>query len=570
MIIKCFKKDVTIVLVSLSVLVATPCFADTSPVRIKGAGLTPYMSIKAAPQFVSNCSPRVKSILVICWWEDMEPENGTFEFASYFNELIKQAHEKEFHIMTMIWVGPNSPKWIYEDGVPLVKSSKNNWDFPYYFSERYNFFLRRMINAFADYIRNLPKKDRALFVGHQIAEGSTGDTSGYGGKVNDPKYEINNDEWRDYRLKVWQWYLEAFQEGDHTLIPFMFTDDANTDLERDWQIENLAVFGAKKGQFGHGYNNNDNGERLTTWNAFQKKAQDKGKTIFARGEFDKILLRAGWVKKDTPMVFYWSMLMALHTNIDFWNPADVLFNDERLHAAMDFYNTYAGWKDPSKAPGAFCALRKTLNADNIDEFPESEFGRAARPSTDRYVAIQKAYADRGARIEDLSVINKHAIACRRRKGINDVGWDFTPGNFERYLVQINPDTTSIGWWNIHNNSEVYGRFARSTDFKTGKTQMFFRFAKGFFLKPEGNEVIVKITWFDEHPGSWSLCYPSAESGHVKKAGIVTGSGIKKWQTAEFVIKDADFSASCENNCDLIIQHEKGLDTKFHMIEAIRN
>ena len=211
-----------------------------------------------------------------------------------------------------------------------------------------------------------------------------------------------------------------------------------------------------------------------------------------------------------------------------------------------------------------------MNADKIDEFPESEFGKAVRPSTDRFVAIQKAYADRGARIEDISVINKHAIACRRRKGINDVGWDFTPGNFERYMFQINPDRTSIGCWNIQNNSEVYGRFARSTDFKTGKTKLFFRLAKGFFLKPEGNEVTVKITWFDEHSGSWSLRYLSAESGDIKKAGMVIGCGIKKWQTAEFRIKDADFSSSCENNSDLIIQHEKGLDTKFHMIEVIRN
>ena len=56
-------------------------------------------------------------------------------------------------------------------------------------------------------------------------------------------------------------------------------------------------------------------------------------------------------------------------------------------------------------------------------------------------------------------------------GINDVGWNIFPGNYERYLHQINANETSAGYWNIDAPAQpnsVYGRFGRGFDLNKDK------------------------------------------------------------------------------------------------------
>jgi hypothetical protein len=83
-----------------------------------------------------------------------------------------------------------------------------------------------------------------------------------------------------------------------------------------------------------------------------------------------------------------------------------------------------------------CALRDGLDASDIVRFPENLYGRAQRGSSSRYTKIANEFAVRGAKLEDVRSAMDDELSNIGAKGINDVGWDILPGNYERYLHQI--------------------------------------------------------------------------------------------------------------------------------------
>src|SRR5690606_7702945 len=141
-----------------------------------------------------------------------------------------------------IWVGPSAPDWLYAHGVPLVQVAAGpRWKHPYYFSKGCGNDFYRFIDAFAKYTNKLTAADAKLIHFIQVCEGSTGDTGPYQGasKPIDEAYEIAKEDWMDYRMEVWEQYRTAMWKDGRTVLPMLFTDDANTDRERDWQLAHL-------------------------------------------------------------------------------------------------------------------------------------------------------------------------------------------------------------------------------------------------------------------------------------------------------------------------------------------
>src|SRR6185295_10791598 len=103
-------------------------------------------------------------------------------------------------------------------------------------------------------------------------------------------------------------------------------------------------------------------------------------------------------------------------------------------------------------------------------FPEGIYGKAERGNANRYIKIVNEFASNGARLEDVNNAMSDEMSNLGAKGLNDVGWDIFPGNYERYLHQIKANETSVGYWNVEtgNKNDIYGRFARGFDLAKGK------------------------------------------------------------------------------------------------------
>ena len=108
------------------------------------------------------------------------------------------------------------------------------------------------------------------------------------------------------------------------------------------------------------------------------------------------------------------------------------------------------------------ALRQGLDAADIRRFPEAKFGKAIRSNLQRYSKIAESYSHRGAMQGDPQKAVGGVMLNRQSEDYNDVGWDILPGNYSRFLSQIRPDETSIGWWHKGPKKSVYGRFARES------------------------------------------------------------------------------------------------------------
>ena len=130
------------------------------------------------------------------------------------------------------------------------------------------------------------------------------------------------------------------------------------------------------------------------------------------------------------------------------------------------------------------------------------------------------------------------MVSRRRSTYNDVGWEITRGNWDKYIEQIDPDETSVGWWQI--DRSIYGRFARGFEPGSGKDSMFFDLDDNFFGGEALNgsqDIKVSLTYLDGDPGSWQLNY-DATDGSIKTAMEITNTGSGGWKTETVTITDA--------------------------------
>jgi hypothetical protein len=239
--------------------------------------------------------------------------------------------------------------------------------------------------------------------------------------------------------------------------------------------------------------------------------------------------------------------------LDIWNVPHKALKNQANFPAFVFFNRYAGHTDPATAPAAFCALRVGLDASDFDRFPAAEFGgkQGKKRYLERYVRIADAYSKNGARLDDPQKAVGGGMINRKRNGSNDVGWGILPGNYYRFLTQLDPGSGDVGLWNV--DESVYGRFARAFEHRSGKTQMRFKLDETFKAKA----VTVSVTYLDKGTGTWSL-------------GISGRSGAKRVQnTSSGLWKTETVSLPGSALGELLLKHERGDDTVFHMVEIER-
>jgi hypothetical protein len=141
---------------------------------------------------------------------------------------------------------------------------------------------------------------------------------------------------------------------------------------------------------------------------------------------------------------------------------------------------------------------------------------------------------------------------RKRDGSNDVGWGILPGNYSRFLTQLDPGFGDVGFWNV--DQSLYGRFARGFDHKSGKTKMRFQLDNAF----QAETIAVNVTYLDRGQGAWSLSVPGSSAEQLFR-----NSGSGQWITATTMMPRKHLLDG-----QVLLNYEGGEDTMFHLIEII--
>lgn len=351
-------------------------------------------------------------------------------------------------------------------------------------------------------------------------------------------------------------------------MPFLVNYDSNREAEYNWVMTHLDSIGLKNGMFSHGYHISDTQQRLASWRSFAGAVQTAGKTFFSRGEQDAEWQVCGWSRQNPRQALYWSALFATTCGLDMWNLPSEACQGRTYASAINFFNQYAAHHDAATSPGAFCALRKGLDASDTMAYPEAVYGQARKSNVTRYLKIAEAFKAFGAIQGDPDKATGGGMKNRQRDHYNDVGWKILPGNYGRFLEQIDPEQTSLGWWHVGPSDSIYSRFARSFDWVHGKRHMAFRLDDRFFAqKSKPQDVGLRIVYLDQGDGQWALDYHGLQG--AKRAVSVTCKNTNTWKELNAELKDAQFSQGLSGQSDLILRHLRGGDTKFHMIELTR-
>ncbi len=271
-----------------------------------------------------------------------------------------------------------------------------------------------------------------------------------------------------------------------------------------------------------------------------------------------------------------------------WNVPTKASKGTRMKHAMEFFNRYANEHDARTTKVAFCALRKGLDASDVSAYPEESYGKAEMKNVSRYLKIAEAFKEYGAKQGDpekaagiideeilgdaaetdtvsQAMMTNAGMINRKRQDYNDVGWEILDGNYYRFIQQIEPESTSYGWWHKGPKESIYSRFARSTDSKKGN-KLYFD------VNDECNfdgEIAIRLVWLDEGKAKWQVKYNGTDSSE-SIAFTNSNSNSGEWKEKTIVIPDAKFSNSGAKSSDIIIENLSDNEAiVFHLIEIMQ-
>ena len=519
-------------------------------------------------------------------WADVEKMPGVYDW-SRMDQAIEKAQRDETSLFLSFGVGPDSPSWIYEKGVPKVVTDdtlhKGKFPFyPYYLSPQYKMYFHRFITEAAKHIRSYPieKQQRIAFI--QVMTGCTGDETPYKGEALDKKYNLpkSSKAWSDFRIETFALYAKLFDK-EEPKITLLFNglgfDEKGEALNEaaEWVKSNITgSYGTKAAAVVRGHHLT---EEHSVYNLLHDKVIDpKGVPMFAISEMDQTWTRP-WYQRNVPLNFYWGAINALNVGLSIW---DVTKNamqackEQGFDYSLYFFNKYAGQIYPATATDAFCALHKGLDAADTVAYPVAKYGKGGHKSVERMEKIVADYAKYGAAIEDKEALKLGQVGQRgNQSGFNDVGWQIWPDNYGRFLYEIDADATSIPLWRIGGpitpKSSIYSRFARGFEHASGKDAMHFKLHDGFSQDAKPKVMSITVVWYDKTAGStWKLDY-DAGTPTMKTGLTVTGKGDKQWHHEVVTLRDAVLRHGGTKGSDLALVNTDAKDDIFSLIEVHR-
>jgi len=517
-------------------------------------------------------------------WASIQPlSQHKFDFSS-IQRTLDNALKYNKLVKLSIGVGPDSPEWLYKNGVPLVKVIDNKPGkhdkfpiYPYYLHENYKKYYFELIKQFSYFLRNQPNDKFKCIAFVQVKTGATGDEEPYKGEPADQKYSISQKEWLDFRLEAFNEFKKYFNDVPDRKIALTFNrvDPEKNLKEYDWimnTIDPTIGFGIKGGAYNRGHHLTNEKSYKEKW--YKYLVNPKGLKLFSASEMDQSWQK-GYFFLNPEIGFYWAVLSGLNVGLSTTNlsksAVKYAVEHDEIRQIYKMYNKYAQQIYPQTAQFAYSVFHEGLNAANTTKYPEVTFGKASEKNSERYSKICAAYASRGAKIDDVKSISLGQVAQRdNQSGYNDVGWDIQEGNYERFITQVNADENSIGLFRVrgilNDQSSKYDRFARSFENATGKNSMFFRFDDEMFVNGQPKNLKFTITWLDKNAGStWALKYSNGQK--VKAAIEVKGLGDNKWKTVKVDVIDMLLGHQGKFQSDFILVNTDKVDDIFNGIEV---
>ena len=529
--------------------------------------------------FIKGAADRVK-------WADIETSPEVYDW-SKMDSQIRNAVKGKYFYYFVLWTGPHSPEWIYEQGVPkvAVKGSKGKDFFPYYLDQNYINYFNRLIFKLADHIASLTEEERNVFAFIQPAFGSTGDRQLYKGTPVDQKYKISAQQYLEFCSGATKRFYEAFNKPELKHIKFLFNVDDESNptvlkeakgtkvgelLYANWLRQNYPIE-LRKQQFTIAIGYQANGEikqdtelRPSFFGLNGKKPE------FVRGEFSKF--GQGGIFQENPVWnYYWTAISTVDRGLDLWEVDYNIVKTGQYDEGFAFASRYSYYKQSQTSPYAFIALRDVLDSADTLRFPERRYGIAKQSNADRVNKIEEEFKKYGAKVGDLPAATALSGSnyLYEAKAMNDVGFELIARNYNRFIIQIDANETSVGLWRVGPTDQPYGRYARGFENSSGRNRMYFDLDDNFLSLKAKESITLKIIYLNKGTGKFSIRYDSLID-HDKIAATISKTNSGRWVSKSITITNGAFANKGARNSDFSLVNEDNDDDVFHMIEIMKS
>ena len=512
-------------------------------------------------------------------WAAINPARNTYNWAA-LDTLLQLAYDQNqrFFVKIQPVSATTMPSWIFDAGVPKIVCP--TYTYGYYLDPEFKIYFEEMVQALSKHLREeIPAylANNVSFV--RVDTGATGDEEPYEGSDVEfvpVEYQISANDWKSYRLWAFSVYDQAFQHGTGPQIPLLFQniEVPAYQTELDWVMTNVTSgFGAKYGGQVRGHHLS---ESRNVPDSFKVLSMDTPSKFFSVNEMDQTWQKP-YFELNLKLGMYWCAVEQLNAGMTIWDWSGSVMEGAAANdivSSAGFFNTWAAELDPPTARGGFCIFHEGLASEDTTKFPEAPpYGSPAnKANTARYTAICAAYASQGAKMDDLDRAILGQVAQRRAQtGFNDSGWGIWPGNYERFITQMNPDSTSKGLWRVNgdltSSSHPYDRFARRFDNASGRDTMYFDINDNL-LPSAGQRVRLSVDYLDRGTDQFALQY-DAVGNNQKTALTVTKTSSNTWKTASAIVTDWAFRNQGPNGSDLILVNLDLDDDIFHKLEVTK-
>jgi|EP01043_Picozoa_sp_COSAG02_P024295 hypothetical protein len=225
---------------------------------------------------------------------------------------------------------------------------------------------------------------------------------------------------------------------------------------------------------------------------------------------------------------------------------------------------HAGHRNPATAPAAFISFRDSLDTADVNRWPVDQYGPVASKSQpdsiankDRMIKIQQQNKERGARLPPDKAdyfASLHSVKQRKAPALFDVCWLCFSGNYGRFIEQVNPATTSIGYWQLGPVDQGYGRFARGLEHSSGKNKITVQLDPRFG-SAVATKACIRVVYFDQGSGRWMLGYDNIRVATVQK------HNSKRWESVEA-------NVTLGNSRDITLMSMNAEDDVFSLLEVL--
>eukprot|EP01084_Bolivina_argentea_P305488 527748_1 len=516
-------------------------------------------------------------------WNDVEPANNVWNFSAIEQTLDEYiVINPNLSIILLPTTGNTAPLWLYAPPINIpavyINTTKNEskGPFPYYLNSNYQTYFKRYVKKVYEFIINSKYYPKHIFV-TQVMLGSSGDCCPWHGTPLNSSYDISTTQWWNYTQVMSLYFYNIYYNSTPNTVPnllLLFNFDHLNHTEGDFYTDNCPGSYRKAGSASHGYQLNTEMEDYMYLGNLIRNVTQSGIQIRGRGEVDSHDTEGSWTEAP-----YWNLFSLsqwhLTFGLDIPGYGSGYLNNVTYKPIFDFFNLFAKYKhtNANVSIGAFIGLRDGLDSNDTNRFPESIFGNASINNSQRMILIANNMSIYGAKQEDPEHGTGSPMHNRHATALNDVGFGIWRVNYGKFMEQINPMNTSQGRWRIGSMTDeiqMYGRFGRSFDYKSGKNTMCFVLDKdlwgGLPLKFNIN-LYFNVTYFDDGNGKWTFGYDAIDNKN-KMSVTVKKTDTNKWIIKNFNINDAYFGQRGVMNSDFCLYSNDTTDDIFSFIQVI--